>query len=633
LNTHTFVSRYSAYIENERQSELTAFRQQLKHKSGGQLEFLGKALLNMTATRNGEKFGYHYIKCGRNKILKTDMGNGDLVLLSQQHPLKSDLYATVDYVGKNHLILVFDNFPPKWLFKGGIRIDLAVNDTTYKRMIENLKSNFSSSTLHQNILFGKAKLSNHTPSFTTFNAHINSRQKEAIKMILGSNHLSLIHGPPGTGKTTVLIESIHQFATQKQKVLCTADSNGAVDNLLLRLCEEPRTKCLRIGHPSRIHPQLENQSFAYKIERDPEYSKIKTHQERMKIYITQREEFEKPTAGKLRGMSRDRVKTLAKENRSMRGVDGNTIASMAMWIEIDDLIDNERSSLNEVEKNIADKIFAQADVILCTNAMVGSELFKEKIFDVVVIDESSQQMIPSTLIPFVRAPKIIMAGDHKQLQPTVLSNSSALKETLFEKLIALYPKQTLMLTTQYRMNEAIMAFSNRNFYKGELVAHTSVAHKTLPNEKAISFYDASFENAEETRNNESGSYKNEYEINLVEKLVKKYLSMGIDAKEIGVITPYSAQVKALTKLNLGVDVKTVDGFQGGEREVIIISLVRNNANSEIGFVSDERRLNVALTRAKKKLVVIGSQSTFGSCIIYEKLFAYLAKNDFIEGMS
>jgi len=256
----------------------------------------------------------------------------------------------------------------------------------------------------------------------------------------------------------------------------------------------------------------------------------------------------------------------------------------------------------------------------------------------VVIDEATQATEPSCLIPLIKARKAIMAGDHKQLPPTILNpDAGALSFTLFERLVRLFPKATYMLRIQYRMNETIMKFPSEKFYNGALIAAESVKDiklsdlvKSLPRHPALDdtpvvFIDTGGKFLEKTRPGSFSKYNPE-EARLVKEIVDKLVEAGLSAEKIGVITPYKDHEDYLKSRIKDVEIHTVDGFQGREKEVIVLSLVRSNPQEEIGFLSDLRRLNVAITRAKRKLIIIGDQSTLSSHPVYQDLLEFIKKS-------
>jgi len=359
-----------------------------------------------------------------------------------------------------------------------------------------------------------------------------------------------------------------------------------------------------------------------------------------------RNRYSKPTPSRLRGMSKERVKKLSSLGKSYRGVDIKTIDSMAQWIKEDEKVEKFFSAIRELEESIVQDVISKADVVLSTNGMIGAEMFEGVTFDVAIIDEASQQMEPSTLLPMMRAKKVILAGDHKQLPPTVISDLNTLKDSLFEKLMERGDITQTMLEIQYRMHKKIMDFPNQLMYDGKLKADKSVASSKLllaklpddqeiakivdPN-KPIFFLDTS--NSETNDNREalqpkSTSYENIFEAKIISRIVKALVEGGLDIDDIGVITPYLAQVKRIEKIcgeeGIACEVKSVDGFQGREKEVIIISFVRSNTDSSIGFLKDKRRLNVAMTRAKKKLIMIGDKTTLEANDPFDRLFNYLS---------
>ncbi|WP_456486073.1 IGHMBP2 family helicase [Hydrogenimonas sp.] len=643
---HDYISEYKALIDAERRAEMDMQLGEIRSISGKEREIYGRAILGLKGKSAGRKFDLYLVRFGRDRKIDTEISSGDIVLVSRGDPLRSDLSATVMQVARNFVEVAFLQKPPPWVKSGDIRLDLFVNDVTFKRMENNLER-----LRHIDPPFSVIRdiiLSLRTPSavkaitFEPLNGSLNDKQKEAVGKALNSKDICLIHGPPGTGKTTAIVEVIEQFVKRKERVLAAADSNVAVDNMLEKLVENGRVEPVRIGHPARISEKLSKYSLMARIEADPRSLKVKEMLKSAQEMVEARNRHSKPTQARLRGMSKERVKSLAATGRSYRGVDIKTIQSMAQWIKEDEKVERFFGAIRELEASIVRDILEKADVILSTNGMIGSEILEEMTFGVAIIDEASQQIEPSTLLPMMRASRVVLAGDHKQLPPTVVSDLDILKKSLFERLIQMSEASRTMLEVQYRMHEKIMDFPNKMMYEGLLKADVSVALRTLDlaqipeNEplesilqpiRPVVFVDTSMLDADETLPPRSTSYENTIEAEWVLQIAKELIKNGIKEEEIGIITPYLSQVKRirlmLERENIGCEVKSVDGFQGREKEVIIISFVRSNIAKEIGFLKDRRRLNVAMTRAKTKLIMIGNRATLEAHDPFDRLFDWL----------
>ncbi|BDY12443.1 IGHMBP2 family helicase [Hydrogenimonas cancrithermarum] len=642
---HAYIEEYKGLIDVERRAEMDAQIREIRSISGKEREVYGRAILGLRGRSVGRKFDLYLYRFSRDRIIETEIGSGDIVLISRGDPLKSDLTATVMHVAKNFVEVAFSQKPPPWV-KEGVRLDLFVNDVTFKRMENNLErirhieSPFSQL---RDIVLGLAVAKPaKIVSFDSQNERLNEKQHVAVAKALGAKEIALIHGPPGTGKTTAVVEAVVQFVKAGKKVLAAADSNVAVDNMLEKLAEKEGIDLVRIGHPARVGEKLEKYALFSRIEADPRTQKVKAMLEDAQKLVEVRNRYSKPTQARLRGMSKERVKTLAATGRAYRGVDVKTIQSMAQWIKEDEKVERFYAAIRELETSIIRDIIGGADVVLSTNGMIGAEMLEGFTFDVAVIDEASQQMEPSTLLPMMRAKKVVLAGDHKQLPPTVISNLDILKHSLFERLMERSDTPQTMLEVQYRMNEKIMEFPNLLMYAGKLKADESVAHRKLRLEEVpesrllaemfapdvpLLFADTVDLDADEVLQPRATSYENPVEAEWVMNAVKALLEGGVEADEIGIITPYLAQVKRIRQMleteGLKVEVKSVDGFQGREKEAIVISFVRANIAKEIGFVKDRRRLNVAMTRAKTKLIMIGNRPTLEAHDPFDRLFDWL----------
>ncbi|RTZ69026.1 MAG: IGHMBP2 family helicase [Aquificaceae bacterium] len=636
-----YSRHFKKLIELEREAEKQFHIREIQILTGKEREQRGRAILGLKATFKGTIVGgYKVYRFGRPDMPENhQIKVGDVVLVSRTNPLKEGIEGTVYEKGKKYLDIAFSDPPPD-LNRGYWRIDLFVNDVTFKRMkhalelFEKGKSEFP-----EGVILGKedTPIEVKEEEIKPFNGNLNEYQVTAVRKALGSSPLFLIHGPPGTGKTTTLVEVIEQLVkVKKVKVLATADSNTAVDNLMERLIKR-EIKVVRIGHPARVSKELIEHSLDYQVQNHEDYKRIEEIEEKIAQIKEVQANYLKPTPQWRRGLSDKQILELARQNRKTRGIKLSKIKSMAKWIELQNEIRKLLEEKKKIENQIVDKIIASSEVVLATNSTAGGEFLQNKTFGVLVLDEASQSTEPSALIPLIKAKKVIMAGDHKQLPPTVLHpDAKDLSYTMFERFIDLYPQASYMLRIQYRMNELIKEFPSEEFYNGELISHESVKNIKLSDiakgksenpaldDTPIVFIDTQGKFEEKTRRGSFSKY-NPKEAEFVKKLVEDLKKMGIPPEDIGVITPYKDHEDYLKQLIPDVEVKTVDGFQGREKEVIIISLVRSNPQEEIGFLEDLRRLNVAITRAKRKLIIVGDAKTLCSNEVYRRLIEFIKK--------
>jgi len=492
-------------------------------------------------------------------------------------------------------------------------LDKVANDVTYKKIkdaLENLKqqqTTFSSQSKLLDIMFHNKEPTNNNYFSTVlrdlkpFSKSLNQPQLDAIKFSLSSNDIALIHGPPGTGKTTTVVEFIVQVVKSGKKVLACGPSNLSVDNMLEKLLNYPEfVNPTRIGHPTRILPTLIQHTLDYKTK----------NCENSQVIVGLRQE----------------ISQLVKSLKSSGG-EKKSVQNQIKLLRID---------LRTRERQLVHQIIANSNVILCTNTSASDASIKAKNdFDWVVIDEAAQALEPTCWIPILKGQRLLLAGDHQQLPPTIHSQEAAnkgLSVTLFEKLIKTYGEQvSRLLTVQYRMNHLIMDWSSKEFYHSRMIADQSVSNHLLyeqdsPNSTIkqtasttcpILMIDTSGCDFEESAEAEGESKYNHGEAVLVKKHVERLLDSGIKEKDIGIITPYNGQVKLLISMirkpHPLIEIGSVDGFQGREKDVIIVSMVRSNpAPHKVGFLSEDRRTNVAITRARKHVAVICDCDTISS---------------------
>ena len=457
-------------------------------------------------------------------------------------------------------------------------------------------------------------------------------------------------------RTGFLIELINQEYLLGSKILATAESNAAIDNILERLSKSSsEINLTRLGHPQRVDKENIKYTLAYKVENHPLNEKIEELREKIEKLSKKRDEYTKPTPRYRRGYSDSEIFRLGVQRQGGRGISPSTMNSMANWIEKNKDVDELHNAIKDLENNIIHDIVDKSDVILSTNSSAALEAIEKTKFNIAIVDEASQATIPSVLIPIAKAQKFVLAGDHKQLPPTIISSKALeLEDTLFEELINKYPDKSALLNTQYRMNQLLMEFPNSEFYNSKLdsaetvkdivitdiieenklseTEKVKIEDQLLSDKQPLIFVDTS----EIDKNGEKKLKDSKSIINLAEaettlEIVDFYQKLGIDDKDIGIISPYADQV-SLIKNKTDIEVKTVDGFQGREKEIIIISTVRSNDKGKIGFLSDLRRLNVALTRAKRKLIIIGNKETLKTNPTYERLIEYANENKRIVTM-
>jgi len=531
--------------------------------------------------------------------------------------------GTVYEKSKTSLTVAFNQELPDWLLAATesahrdltFQLHKSINRVTYKRMREALDAVYQTQNTRL-ALFRDISLQDEKPSLKKIAAEkiqwqdrgLNASQKEAVRMALAAKDVALVHGPPGTGKTTALLELMSQSILLKESIFATAPSNTACDNILEKLVEKG-INAVRLGHPARISVALREHTLDFKLALHP-------------------------MAKTISGIEAELGRLFKKEDRARQRRSPGREAERELRGQITQL----KQEIKSMKRDIFERVMSEAEVIVGTPASIQDKAIRDKMFDLLVIDEATQATEPITWIPMTRARKVIMAGDHFQLPPTVRSKEAeerGLGKTLFERYYDILPDEfKKLLERQYRMNEKIMGFSSREFYKNLLIADESVRNKTLSDlpgvkkcpatQAPLIFIDTAGKGFEEKLEEGSQSRYNPEEAELVLSELGKILSFGMPPEEIAVISPYSAQVRLLASKtpDSRVEIDSVDGFQGREKELVIVSLVRSNMEGEMGFLNDTRRMNVAMTRAKKKLIVIGDSATLSSLKFYSDFMKY-----------
>lgn len=514
---------------------------------------------------------------------------------------------------------------PDWIDDGKLGIDLTFDEMSYREMeiaLRKVTEADNTRLAHlRDVLLGAvpAQFQENIPYQPL--PELNDSQNEAVANIERARDVAIIHGPPGTGKTTTLVQAILRTLPGERRLLVCAPSNTAVDLLTEKLAAQG-INVIRIGNPSRVSDILLEHTLDAQIMAHRDYKDIKLLRKNAEEYKSMAFQYRR----KFGWEEREQRRLFKEESRRML------------------------AEAESLERYIIDDLLDRVQVITCTLVGSANRVIRHLTYDTVFIDEAAQALEPACWIPVTRANRVILAGDHCQLPPTVKSleaDKKGLSKTLFEKCIERQPHVAVMLKTQYRMHEHIMNFSNQQFYRGELTADASVAAADLSafsdlfaGNLAVEFIDTAGCGYTEKAFSETSSVANPEEADLLLQhlthLLKDYGPEAMQAKplKIGIISPYRAQINYLKdevehqpllaelQAKRWLSVGTVDSFQGQERDIICISLVRSNAAGEIGFLSDIRRMNVAMTRARKKLIIVGDSATLTRHPFYREFMTY-----------
>lgn len=515
----------------------------------------------------------------------------------------NSLSGVIGYVDDQRMKISFycDELP-EWLDDGKIGVNLLFDTKTYDEMFKalNLLINIDKGRLKKlrDILTGNADAVFRKRDKVSSNK-LNESQNEALQGILDAEDFAIVHGPPGTGKTTTLVETIGEILKEEKQIMVCAPSNAATDHLA-RSISQKGIRVVRIGNLAKVETDNTALTLDVLLQKEKDFKQIRELKKR---------------AIELRKMGGKYKRSFGREEAEQRKL----IFSEAK---------NLSREARELENYLVQKVLDDAQVIACTLIGSTSDYLGERKFSTVMIDEAGQGIEPAVWVPILRAEKVVMAGDPFQLPPTVKSQEAerrGLSVTLLEKAIK-RNTSVYLLRTQYRMNKDIMEFSNRKFYDGKLEAHESVADWHMSSSPLVlEFIDTAGCGFEEKTGENSESRCNPDEVKIIRTHFDQLFQDVRDEFSVGIISPYRAQVELLQDefpQVKNVSVNTVDSFQGQERDVIYISLVRSNEKSEIGFLRDYRRMNVAMTRARKKLVIVGDSATLGNDKFYSEFLAY-----------
>lgn len=545
------------------------------------------------------------------------------VLFSQHDPKEHRAEGTISWQSGNRLkITLKTDELPDWADSGKLGIDLLFDDTSYEEMFSALQkaSALAEKSTEGRLVRVLAGMENpefdkpHEP-FTT--KKLNPSQHEAVWKILSARDVAVVHGPPGTGKTTTVVQAINALlANDDKKILVVAPSNAAVDLLSEKLAAEG-LRVLRVGNPVKVSEKLTNITLDAQVSNHASVKEIRRLRKQ---------------ANEFRDMAHKYKRNFGKAEREQR---------KALFAEARNIM----QSVEKMEQYIVSDILDKTQVVTATPVGAQHYTVRHLQYDTVVIDEAGQALEPACWIAALKGNKVVLAGDHCQLPPTIKSAEAAkngLAETLLEKIAARHPGSVVMLEEQYRMHNTIMGYASTAFYDDKLKAHPSVAgHLLFGEDDPLAFVDTAgcgFDEKAEgtsTSNPEEAAFLFKHLAGFVETLQPHYTPDNFPS--IAVIAPYKEQIGLLREqldhhpdlkiYGEQISVNTIDSFQGQERDVVYISMTRSNSDNKIGFLSDIRRMNVAMTRARKKLVVIGDSATLSRLPYYAGFIAYAEAND------
>lgn len=518
--------------------------------------------------------------------------------------------ATVNYVDEDRMVVILPSVDALLALqsKEVVGVQLYFDETSYRLMFEALKQVIGAKN---NRLAELRDIFHGTQPASTFSFHplrfpwLNATQEEAVNKVLHAKDVAIVHGPPGTGKTTTLVEAVYETLHRENQVLVCAQSNMAVDWISEKLVDRG-VSVLRIGNPSRVNDKMLSFTYEHRFESHPDYPQL------WSIRKAIRELYARSRKGAEREAVRQKINSL-------------------------------KDRATELEIRINESLFSEARVIACTLVGSANRLLTGQKFGTLFIDEAAQALEAACWIPIRKADRVILAGDHCQLPPTVKAPEAlcaGLGHTLMQTIVKSKPDTVSLLKLQYRMNDEIMRFSSEWFYGGMLQSAPEVKYRSILDfDTPIEWINTEGLDCNEEFIGENYGRINKSEAELSIEQLKGYITkIGrerfLDERiDVGMISPYKAQVQYLRRLvrndaffkpyRQAITINTVDGFQGQERDVILISLVRANEEGQIGFLNDLRRMNVAITRARMKLIILGDASTLTRHAFYKKLYTYI----------
>ncbi|MFU2358528.1 MAG: AAA domain-containing protein [Bacteroidales bacterium] len=542
--------------------------------------------------------------------IKNDMGTAGAKATKGGSKLQYlSFTATVSYAEQDRMVVALPDSGRivDLQRQDALGVQLFFDETSYRLMFEALDRVIRARSGRladlRDIFYTKAPASRYTFDAMRF-PWLNASQEKAVNEVLWAKDVAVVHGPPGTGKTTTLVEAIFETLRRESQVLVCAQSNMAVDWISEKLVDRG-INVLRIGNPTRVNDKMLSFTYERRFEAHPDYPQLWS------------------------------IRKAIRELRQQR-------KHADSWHQ---KMDRLKSRATELELRIRSSLFGEARVIASTLTGAANRVLEGEKYSTLFIDEAAQALEAACWIAIRKAGRVILAGDHCQLPPTVksiMALKGGLGKTLMERIVENKPETVTLLKMQYRMNEQIMKFSSEWFYHGMVESAPTVSHRgILDYDTPMMWIDTAECDGKEEFVGENFGRINRAEAELTLQTLQQYLEkigkqrILEESIDVGIISPYRAQVQLLRKelrkreffrpYRHLLTVNTVDGFQGQERDIILISLVRSNDGGDIGFLRDLRRMNVAITRARMKLIILGSSETMTSHPFYKKLYEYVGQ--------